>query len=132
MESKNPGSRRHALMVAGGFFLLVAGFVEPGLLSHLSNQAGTISMGFIVVCGFLAARGIRQLAAVFLGEKGSPWYTRPGVVIFLCIALPCLNPLFLKLDDFFLGTGLIQQVTTQQARTFLFMAFELLWMAWLD
>jgi hypothetical protein len=37
MESKNPISRKHTLMIAGGFFLLVAAFVEPGLLSRLSS-----------------------------------------------------------------------------------------------
>jgi hypothetical protein len=128
MESKNPVSRKHTLMIAAGFFLLVAGFIEPGLLPRLSSQAGTVTIGFIVVSGFLAAQGIRRLAGIFLRDK-APWY---AVAVFLCIALPCINPLFLKLDGFFIGTGMIEQVTSPPARMFLFMAFELLWIAWLD
>ena len=119
-------------MIAATFFLLVAGLVEPGLLSRLASQAGTVTMGFIAVSGFLAAKGIRRLAAVFLGEKAAPWYTGRGVAVFLCIALPCVNPLYIKLDDFFVGTGMIAQVTSQPTRMFIFMAFELLWIAWLD
>ena len=132
MESQNPVSRKHTLMIAGGFFLLVAAFVEPGLLPHLSSQAGTITMGFAVAASFLAAKVMRQLAGVLLRDKVSPWYAARGVAVFLCIAVPCINPLYIKLDDFFVGTGLIQQVTSQEARMFIFMAFELLWIAWLD
>ena len=114
-------------MITAGFFLLVASFVDPGLLPRLSSQAGTVTMGFVIVSGFLAAQGIRRFAAVFLKDK-APWY---AVAVFLCIAVPCINPLFTKLDDFLVGAGMIEQVTSQPARMFLFMAFELLWIAWL-
>jgi|GEM_PF-3570173 hypothetical protein len=128
MESKNPVSRKHTLMIVAGLFLLVANFTDPGLLPRLSSQAGTVTMGFIIVSGFLAAKGIRRLAGIFLKDK-APWY---AVAVFLCIAVPCINPLFTKLDDFLVGAGMIEQVTSQPARMFLFMAFELLWIAWLD
>lgn len=72
------------------------------------------------------------MAGVFLHDEASPWYARRGVAVFLCLAVPCINPLYMNLDDSFVGTGLIEQITSQQARMFIFMAFELLWIAWLD
>ncbi|MEN6428742.1 MAG: hypothetical protein ABFE13_25620 [Phycisphaerales bacterium] len=129
MESKNSASCKHMLMIAAGFFLLLANFIDPGLLPRLSSQAGTITMGFVIVSGFLAAQGIRRLAAVFLKTNAARWY---AMTVFLCVALPCMNPLFMKVDDFFVSTGMVEQVTSQQARMFIFMAFELLWIAWLD
>ena len=132
MNSKNAASRKQVLMIAGGFFLLVATFVEPGLLSHLSCQSGTITMGFIALCGFLAAKVMRRLAGVFLRDEVAPWYAGRGVAIFLCVAVPCINPLYTRVDDFFVSAGMMEQVTSQQARMFIFMALELLWMALLD
>ena len=82
MISRNPSSRRHVLLFAAVAFLLIAGFLDPRILHRLACHAGILTVAFMVVCAFLAAKGVRRLAEVFFRGSGRPWYARPGVVIF--------------------------------------------------
>ncbi len=132
MSAKNPAARRNTLLFAAAVFLLIAGFIDPGLLRHFSCQAGIVTAAFLVIAGFLAAKGIRRLADVFFRGSARPWYGRPGVVVFLCIILPCVNVLFVIIDNMFFDITAIGHVTGQQVRMFLFMAMELLWIALLE
>lgn len=132
MSSENPASRRHTLLFAAAVFLLIAGFIEPGILHYFSCQAGIVTAAFLVIAGFLAAKGIRKLADVFFRGSARPWYGRAGVVIFLCIVLPCINVVFIIIDNLFFDITAIGHVTGQQVRMFVFMALELLWIAMLE
>ena len=129
MSSENPASRRHILLFAVAFFLLVAGFIDPRILHRLACHVGVMTVAFMVICAFLAAKGIRKLADVFFRTSTRQW---PGVVIFLCIILPCVNVIFVIIDNLFFNITAIGQVTGQQVRMFVFMALELLWIALLE
>jgi hypothetical protein len=132
MSSINPAARRHTLLFAAVVFLLIAAFVDPGILNRFSCQTGIVNAAFLVIAAFLAAKGIRRLADVFFRGSASPWYGRAGVVVFLCIILPCINIVFIIIDNLFFNITAIGQVSGQQARIFLFMALELLWIALLE
>ncbi len=132
MSSINPAARRHTLLFAAAVFLLVAGFVDPGILHRFSCQAGIVTAAFLVIAAFLAAKGIRRLADVFFRGSASPWFARSGVVIFLCIILSCANVVFIIIDNMFFDITAIGHVASQQARMFIFMALELLWIAMLE
>ena len=127
MHSRNPLARKHGLLTAAVFFLLLAGFIDPQLLPRLACHVGVMTVAFLVACGFLAAKGIGKLAGVFLRGPIRPWYARSGLVIFLCVALPAMNILFIGIDNLFINARAMGQVTCQQARMFVFMALELLW-----
>ena len=132
MSSRNPAARRHTLLFAAAVFLLIAGFIDPRILHRFACQAGIVTAAFLVITGFLAAKGIRKLADVFFRGMARPWYGRAGVVVFLCIILPCANVLFILIDNLFFNITAIGQVTGQQVRMFIFMAMELLWIALLE
>lgn len=132
MSSQNPAARRHTLLFAAVVFLLVAGFIDPGLLHRFSCQVGIVTAAFLVIAAFLAAKGIRRLAEVFFRGSARPWYGRSGIVVFLCIVLPCVNVLFIIIDNLFFNIAAIGQVAAQQVRMFIFMALELLWIAVLE
>ncbi len=132
MSSMNPAARRHTLLFAASVFLLIAGFVDPGILRRFSCQTGILTAAFLVIAAFLSAKGIRRLADVFFRGSARPWYGRPGVVVFLCIILPCANVLFIIIDNLFFDITAIGQVIGQQVRMFVFMALELLWIALLE
>jgi len=132
MSSINPVARRHALLFAATIFLLIAGFVDPGMLHRFACQLGVMTLAFIVISAFLAAKGIRRLADVFFRGSANPWFARSGVVVFLCVMLPCLNVLFILVDNMFFDITNWGQVTSQQARMFIFMSLELLWVALLE
>ena len=132
MSSQNPAARRHTLLFAAAIFLLIAGFVDPGILHRFACQAGIVTAAFLVIAAFLAAKGIRRLADVFFRGSARPWYGRAGVVVFLCIVLPCVNVLFIIIDNLFFDIMTISQVTAQHVRMFVFMALELLWIAMLE
>jgi hypothetical protein len=132
MSSANSSSRKHALLFAAAIFLLIAGFLDPRILYRLACHVGIMTAAFMVVCAFLAAQGIRRLADAFLRKPISPWFARSGVVVFLCIILPCINVVFIIIDNLFFNITAIGQVTGQQVRMFIFMALELLWIALLE
>jgi hypothetical protein len=132
MSTKNPAARRHTLLFAAVVFLLIAGFIDPGILHRFACQAGIVTAAFLVIAAFLAAKGIRKLADVFFRGSARPWYGRAGVVVFLCIVLPCVNIVFIIIDNMFFDITAISQVTGQQVRMFVFMALELLWIALLE
>ena len=132
MSSQNPAARRHRLLFAAVVFLLIAVFIDPGILHRFACQAGIVTAAFLVIAAFLAAKGIRRLADVFFRGSARPWYGRAGVVVFLCIILPCINVLFIVIDNIFIDIRAMGQVTTQQVRMLVFMAFELLWIAMLE
>jgi len=119
-------------LFAAVVFLLIACFIDPGLLQRFSCQAGIVTAAFLVIAAFLAAKGIRRLADVFFRGSASPWYGRAGVVVFLCIILPCANVVFIIIDNVFFDITAIGHVTSQQVRMFVFMALELLWIALLE
>ena len=131
MISRNPASRRHALLFAAVFFLLIGAFLDPRILHRLACHAGIITVAFLVVCAFLAAKGVGRLADAFLRKPISPWYARPGVVIFLCIIVPCMNVAFLTIDGLFINVTQVA-IISQQVRMFAFMSLELLWIALLE
>ena len=132
MSSINPAARRHTLLFAAAVFLLIAGFVDPGILHRFACQAGIVTAAFLVIAGFLAAKGIRRLADVFFRGSARPWYGRAGVVVFLCVILPCVNVLFIIIDNLFFDIKAIGQVTGQQVRMFVFMSLEMVWLALLE
>jgi hypothetical protein len=132
MSSQNPAARRHTLLFVAVVFLLIAGFIDPGILHRFACQVGVINAAFLVIAAFLAAKGIRRLADVFFGGSARPWYGRAGVVVFLCIILPCINVVFIIIDNMFFNITAIGQVAGQSVRMFVFMAFELLWIAMLE
>ena len=132
MSSINPATRKQTLSFAAVLFVLVAGFRDPRILHNLACHAGIITLGFMVVCAFVAAHGIRKLADVFFRGSVSPWYARPGVVVYLCIILPVANILFILIDNLFFSIPQIGQVTFQQVRMFIFMGLELWWIALLE
>jgi len=132
MSSINPAARRHTLLFAAVVFLLIAGFIDPGILHRFACQAGIVTVAFLVIAGFLAAKGIRRLADVFFRGSARPWFARSGVVVFLCIILPCLNVLFILADNILFNITNWGQVTSQQVRMFIFMAIELFWIALLE
>jgi len=132
MSSINPAARRHTLLFAAAIFLLIAGFVDPGILHRFACQAGIVTAAFLVIAGFLAAKGIRRLADVFFRGSARPWYGRAGVVVFLCVILPCVNVLFIIIDNLFFDIKAIGQVTGQQVRMFVFMSLEMVWLALLE
>lgn len=132
MSSINIAARRHTLLFAAAVFLLIAGFVDPGILHRFACQIGVVTAAFLVIASFLAAKGIRRLADVFFRGSARPWYGRAGVVVFLCIILPCVNVLFIIIDNLFFDITVIGQVTSQNVRMLLFVALELLWIALLE
>lgn len=132
MSSINIAARRHTLLFAAAVFLLIAGFIDPGILHRFACQTGIVTAAFLVIAGFLAAKGIRRLADIFFRGSARPWYGRAGVVVFLCIILPCVNIVFVIIDNLFFNITAIGQITGQQVRMFLFMAMELLWIALLE
>jgi hypothetical protein len=119
-------------LFAAAIFLLIAGFIDPGILHRFACQAGIVTAAFLVIAGFLAAKGIHKLADVFFRGSARPWYGRAGVVVFLCIILPCANVLFIIIDNMFFDITAIGHVAGQQVRMFVFMALELLWIALLE
>ena len=132
MSSPNPAARRHRLLFAAAIFLLIAGSIDPGILHRFACQTGIATVAFLVVAGFLAAKGIRKLADVFFRGSARPWYGRAGIVVFLCIVLPCVNVVFVIIDNLFFNITAIGHVTCQPVRMFVFMALELLWIALLE
>ena len=132
MSSQSPAARRHKLLFAAVVFLLIAGFLDPELLHRFSCQAGIVTAAFLVIAAFLAAKGIRRLADVFFRGSARPWFACSGVVVFLCIILPCINIVFIIIDNMFFDIMAIGHVTAQQVRMFVFMALELLWIAMLE
>lgn len=128
----SPVSRRQILLFAAVVFLLIAGYLDPAIVHRLACHAGIITVAFLVICAFVVAKGIRRLADVFFRGSANPWYARPGVVVFLCIALPCANVVFIIIDSLFFGITSMGQVISQQVRMFAFMALELLWVAVLE
>lgn len=132
MGCMNPVSRRNMLFVAAVIFLLIAGYLDPAIVHRLACHVGIITVAFLVICAFVAAKSIRRLADVFFRGSASPWYARPGVVVFLCIILPCANVLFIIIDNLFFGTTAMGQVISQQVRIIAFTGLNLLWIAVLE
>ena len=132
MSSINPAARRHTLLFVAAVFLLIAGFLDPGILYRFACQVGIVTAAFLIIAAFLAAKCIRKLADVFFRGSARPWYGRAGVVVFLCIILPCVNVFFVIIDNLFFNITAIGHVTGQQVRMFVFMALELLWIALLE
>jgi len=132
MSSQNPAARRHTLLFAAAIFLLIAGFSDPAILHRFACQAGIVTAAFLVIAAFLAAKGIRKLANVFFRGSARPWYGKAGIVVFLCIVLPCVNVVFIIIDNLFFNITAIGHVTGQTVRMFVFMAIELLWIAVLE
>jgi hypothetical protein len=132
MNTINPVARRHTLLFVAVVFLLIAGFIDPGIMYRFACQVGVVTAAFLVIAGFLSAKGIRKMADVFFRGSVRPWFARPGVVVFLCIIIPCLNILFIIMDNLFFNITAISQVTAQQVRMLLFMALELMWIAILE
>ena len=124
MSPVNPVSRKHAL--------LIAGFLDPRILYHFACHVGIMTAAFMIVCAFVAAKGTRRLAVVFFRGAATPWYTQSGIVVFLCIILPCANIIFMIVDNVFFNITALSEVTTQQVRMFVFMALEFLWIALLE
>jgi len=132
MSSINPATRKQTLSFAAVLFLMVAAFYDPRILHNLACHVGIITVAFMVVCAFAAAHGIRKLADVFFRGSVSPWYARPGVVVYLCIILPVANVLFIIIDNLFFSIPEIGQVTSQQIRIWIFMGLELWWITLLE
>jgi hypothetical protein len=132
MSSQKPSTRRNTLLFAAAVFLLIAGFLDPRLMFHFACHAGIMSMAFLTISAFAAAQGIRLLAQKLLRNRIGFWHTRSGVVISLCVALPCMNILFMGVDAWFVDFRAMGQVTSQQVRIFVFMALELMWLAMLE
>ncbi len=132
MMSRSVTSRRHAFLFAAALFLLIAGFLDPGLLHRSACQVGIVTAAFMVISAFVAAKSLPKLADVFFRGSVRPWYARPGVVVFICIILPCVNVLFIIIDSLFFNITEMGQVTTQQVRMFVFMALEFLWIGLLE
>jgi hypothetical protein len=73
--------RKHILLFAAVVFLLIAGFLDPGILYKFACHVGIMTVAFMVACAFLAVKGIRRLAEVFLRKPVRPWYCRPGIFL---------------------------------------------------
>ena len=110
----------------------MAGFIDPGILHRFACQTGIVTEAFLVIADFFAAKGIGRLADVFFRGSTRPWYGRAGIVVFLCIVLPCVNVVFIIIDNLFFNIMAIGHITGQPIRMFIFMALELLWIAVLE
>jgi hypothetical protein len=132
MSSANPTGRKHSLLIAAIVCLLVAAFVDPEIMHRFACQIGVVNLAFLLIAGFLAAKGISKLADILFRGSARPWFARSGVVVFLCIIIPCINILFKIMDNMFFNITGMSQVTTQQVRMFMFMASEFMWIAILE
>jgi hypothetical protein len=120
------------LFIAAVVFLLIAGYLDPGIVHRLACHVGIITVAFLIICAFVAAKSIHRLADIFFRGSTNPWYTRPGVVVFLCVILPCANVAFIIIDNLFFGTTGMSQVISQQVRMIAFTGLNLLWIAVLE
>jgi hypothetical protein len=120
------------LFAASVVFLLMAGYLDPAIVHRLACHVGIITVAYLIICAFVAAKSIRRLADTFFRGSTNPWFGRPGVVVFLCVMLPCANVVFIIVDNLFFGTTGMGQITSQQVRILVFMGLDFLWIAVLE
>jgi len=128
----NPVRRRNSILILAGLFLVMAVIDKPSLLLFFTSSKQFISIVLIVAAAFVATLGIYRFVEPIFGRGNSPWYARPGAVIFLAVALMGINAMFMILDNLFaniLGTG---PFLVHKAYIYLFMAFELVWILLLE
>jgi hypothetical protein len=120
------------LFGAAVVFLLMAGYLDPAIIHRLACHVGIITVAYLIICAFVAAKSIRKLADIFFRGPTNPWFARPGVVVFLCVMIPCVNVVFIIVDNLFFDTTGMAQVVSQQVRIIAFTGLNLIWIAILE
>ena len=128
----DPTIQRNTLLTAAGIFILVATILSPKLLSCCTSANGFISITCIIIEGLFAAHSTRKLAFAFLREITNPWYAHMMAPIFLLVALPCTSAIFSRIDNLTLNILNVSGFITREARSFVFMSMELLWILILE
>ena len=86
----------------------------------------------LIVGALIGVIAIHELAQFVLRSQGEPWYVRRGTLIFLPIALLCLNAIFSIADQLvFKSFGTAPFLPSQTAMCIL-VATDLMWIALLE
>ena len=131
-RTPNPIFRRNLFLAAAAVLSLLAILTSPSVLLCLASAKGLAGAALIVGAGLFAAMGIREFAEALLRGPGHPWYVRPGVPIFLPVAMFSINVLAGFGCDLAFGVFKLHRFIPQQALILELMAMEFLWIALLD
>jgi hypothetical protein len=115
------------LLAAAGALMLLAVLNQPFTLLSFTSPQGLVSTALIAYAGFFAAKGIRELAGVFLQRSNYPWYLRPRAFIFLAIILFVITVLLRLLDGLVSKTFTLTSSSSCGTRILEFIAFVLFW-----
>jgi hypothetical protein len=102
------------------------------MILSLLTAKGLVNAAVLAILGIVAAITLHGFAQHILVGRGEPWYVRRGTLIFLPIALLCLNVLFTMIDKLLFKTFGIGPFLSSQAAKCILIAAELMWIAFLE
>ena len=124
--------RRKALFMLGCILLLIAVAHRPWMLLFAFRAKGLTSTLVLVVGALVAVITIHEFAQFVLRSQGEPWYTRRGSLVFLPIALLCMNVLFIAADNLASKAFRMGPFLSSNAAMCVLIAVELMWIALLE
>ena len=124
--------RRKALFMLACILLVVAMAHRPWMLLFAFRAKGLTNTLVLVVWALVGVITIHELAQLALRSRGEPWYTRRGSLLFLPIALLCMNILFIAADNLVSETFGMGPFLSSNAAMCVLIAVELMWIALLE
>ena len=124
--------RRRALFMLGCILLVVAAAHRPWMLLFAFRAKGLTNTLVLVVGALVAVITIHEFAQLVLRGRGEPWYTRRGSLLFLPVALLCMNALFRVADNLASKTFGMGPFLSSNAAMCVLIAVELMWITLLE
>jgi len=124
--------RRKALFMLACILLVVAMAHRPWMLLFAFSAKGLTSTLVLVVGAIVGVTTIHELAQLALRSRGEPWYTRRGSLVFLPVALLCINALFSAADNLVSKTFGMGPFLSSNTAMCILIAVELMWIALLE
>ncbi len=125
----DPVRRRNSLLIIAATFLVIALVNKPSLLLFFASVRQLISLALMIFAALWAALGIHNFATAVFGQAELPWYTRPWAILFLLVALLVINAVLMFAGSLLSNMCKTDLFFVQDAYIYLFMAFEVLWLA---
>lgn len=124
--------RRKALFLLACILLLLALAHRPWMLLFAFSAKGLTNSVVFVVVGLVAVIAVHELAHFILRGRGGPWIGRRWALIFLPIALVCINALLSVVDKLAGRTLGVGPFLSSNTAMYMLTAVELMWIALLE
>ena len=124
--------RRKVLFLLACILLLLALAHRPWMLLFIFSARGLTNSVVFVVVGLVAVIAVHELAHLVLRGRTGSWIARRGALVFLPIALVCVNALLTVADKGACKTLGIGPFFSSNAAMYALVAVELMWITLLE